>query len=456
MMFMGKSRQTEGSMPLSKCLSGAYQAFEEPLPPSHDSVASASNRAVTARERSYDHRLSQKSLEILQGSGETKWHWAEGLPNYGIPAVAVESRHAEGPPHSIPAVEKSKAECRHHAIVGQAVLPAKPAWRAFFSPSITRNLLLTALTATMLLITGCNQNKRKVIAVIPKGTSHLFWVSVQAGALSAGKEFNVDIEWNGPAAETDYTRQIQIVDSCIARHVDGIVLAAGEKKALVAPMERAVAAGIPVTVFDSGLESDKYMTFLATNNYEAGKMAATTLAKLLNDKGKIAMVAHEPGSQSTMDRERGFEDSIKQSFPGMQIVATQFGHSDRSKAMGATENILTAHPELDGIFASSEPSSVGASLALKSRKLNGKVKLVAFDSSDGMIEDLQAGVIDAMVVQDPFRMGHDAVKTIIDKWTGNPPPKRIDLSARVVTKADLDKPEIKALLHPDVEQYLKK
>ena len=221
-------------------------------------------------------------------------------------------------------------------------------------------------------------------------------------------------------------------------------------------MERAIAAGIPVTVFDSGLESDKYMTFLATNNYEGGQMAARTLAKLLNEKGKVAMVAHEPGSQSTMDRERGFEEAIKQSFPGIQIVATQFGHSDRSKAMGATENILTAHPELDGIFASSEPSSVGASLALKSRKLGGKVKLVAFDSSDGLIEDLQSGVIDAMVVQDPFRMGHDAVKTIVDKWNGNTPPKRIDLSARIVTKADLEKPEIKELLHPDVEKYLKK
>lgn len=317
-------------------------------------------------------------------------------------------------------------------------------------------IFLTALTAAMLLAAGCNQSKKKVIAVIPKGTSHLFWVSVQAGALSAGKEFNVDIEWNGPAAETDYTRQIQIVDSYIARHVDGMVLAAGEKKALVAPMERAIAAGIPVTIFDSGLESDKYMTFLATNNYEGGQMAARTLAKLLNEKGKVAMVAHEPGSQSTMDRERGFEEAIKQSFPGIQIVATQFGHSDRSKAMGATENILTAHPELDGIFASSEPSSVGASQALKSRKLGGKVKLVAFDSSDGLIEDLQAGVIDAMVVQDPFRMGHDAVKTIVDKWNGNTPPKRIDLSARVVTKADLEKPEIKELLYPDVGKYLKK
>ena len=308
--------------------------------------------------------------------------------------------------------------------------------------------LRLALVALVLLAApACNQNKKKVIAVIPKGTAHLFWISVQAGAVAAGKEYGVDIDWNGPAAETDFARQIQIVDSFVARHVDGIVLAASEKKALVAPIERAVAAGIPVTVFDSGVDTDKFMTFLATNNFEGGQMAAKTLAKMINEKGKVAMVANEPGSLSTMDRERGFEDAMKQ-FPNIKIVATQFGHSDRAKALSATENILTANPDLDGIFASSEPSSVGASQALKSRKLGGKLKFVAFDSSDTLIEDTVNGVVSAMVVQDPYRMGHDAVKTIIDKWAGNQPAKRIDLSARVILKEDLEKPEIKALLHP--------
>ena len=317
-------------------------------------------------------------------------------------------------------------------------------------------LRLALITLGLLLAaTACNQNKRKVIAVIPKGTSHLFWISVHAGALSAGKEFNVDIDWNGPAAETDFARQIQIVDSFVARHVDGIVLAATEKTALVAPIERALAAGIPVTVFDSGVDTDKYMTFLATNNYEGGQMAARTLAKMLNEKGKVALVANEPGSLSTMDRERGFEEGIKQ-FPNIKLVATQFGHSDRAKSLSATENILTANPDLDGIFASCEPSSVGASQALKSRKQGGKVKLVAFDSSDTLIEDTLNGVVSAMVVQDPFRMGHDAVKTIVDKWNGNQPAKRIDLSARIIFKEDLEKPEIKSLLHPNIEEFTKK
>jgi ribose transport system substrate-binding protein len=301
-------------------------------------------------------------------------------------------------------------------------------------------------------LASCQKSTKRVIAVVPKATSHLFWLSVQAGALAAGEEYGVQIEWNGAAAETEYPRQIQIVDSFISRHVDGIALAPTERKALVGAIDRAAKAGIPVTIFDSGIDSENYMSFLATNNYEGGQMAGRTLARLLNGNGKVGVVMHAPGSGSTMDRERGFEDVIKAEFPGITIVASQFGQSDRSKAMAATENILTAHPTLDGLFASSEPSSVGAALALKSRSLGGKVQLVAFDSSDGMVDDLKAGVIAAMVVQDPFRMGHDAVKTIVDKLNGQTPPKRIDLSARVITKADLDKIEVQRLLAPNVKK----
>ncbi len=315
--------------------------------------------------------------------------------------------------------------------------------------------IAAALLVACLALAGCQKNTKKVIAVVPKATSHLFWLSVQAGAMAAGEEYGVQVEWNGPASETEYPRQIQIVDSFISRRVDGIALAASERKALVGAVDRAAQAGIPLTVFDSGLDSENYMSFLATNNYEAGQMAGRALARLLNGNGKVAMVMHAPGSGSTMDRERGFEDVIKAEFPGIRIVASQFGQSDRSKAMAATENILTAHPDLDGIFASSEPSSVGASLALKSRSLAGKIQLVAFDSSEGMVEDLKGGVIAAMVVQDPFRMGHDAVKTIVDKLNGQTPPKRIDLSAHVITKADLSKTEVQNLLFPNLKKNAK-
>jgi ribose transport system substrate-binding protein len=196
------------------------------------------------------------------------------------------------------------------------------------------------------------------------------------------------------------------------------------------------------------------MTFVATNNYEAGQMGARELARLLGGKGTVAMVMNAPGSASTMDRERAFEDVIRAEFPKIQIVARQFSMSDRSKGRAAAENILTAHTGLDGIFASSEPSSAGVALALKSRGLSGKVKFVAFDASDDLIEALKGATIDAIVVQDPFKMGFEAVKTLVDKLHGVTPPKQMDLPARVIHKSDLDQPDVHELLYPDVKKYV--
>jgi ribose transport system substrate-binding protein len=155
-----------------------------------------------------------------------------------------------------------------------------------------------------------------------------------------------------------------------------------------------------------------------------------------------------------MEREEGFERVMSREFPKIRVVARQYGMSDRAKARAAAENILTANPDLDGIFASTEPSSSGISLALKGRGLAGKVKFVGFDSSDTMLVDLREGTLDAIVVQDPFRIGYEAVKTIVDKLNGKMPPKQMDLNARVLVKADLDRPEIKTLLAPDIRKYL--
>jgi ribose transport system substrate-binding protein len=312
-----------------------------------------------------------------------------------------------------------------------------------------------ACLACLLLLAGCNRSQRKQIAVIPKSTSSLFFQPVHAGAIAAGDEFSVDILWSGAASETDYSRQIEIVDSMIARHVDGIAIAATERNALNHSLERAAAANIPVTIFDSGVDSKDYMTFVATDNVEAGRMAGRKMGELLGAKGTVAIVLHAPGSYSTMDRENGFKEVIAKEFPGIHIVAEQFSGGDRAKAMQVAEDMLTVHGDVRGMFGSSEPCAVGAAQALKSRGLAGKVKLVGFDASEGLIQDLKNGVFEALVVQDPFKMGHEAVRTLADKLAGKSPEKRLDLHAVVVTKADLDKPDIHTLLYPDLKKYLK-
>lgn len=307
------------------------------------------------------------------------------------------------------------------------------------------------LLASLLIFSACNQNKKRVIAVIPKATSHVFWVAVEKGAKAAGKEFNVEIEWNGPAAETEFSRQIQIVDSMINRRVDAIALAATERKALVASVERAMKQGIPVTIFDSGLDTENYTSYVATNNFEAGQLGARALAKLIGGKGEVAMVMHVPGSVSTGDRERGFEDVINREFPNIKIVGKQFGLSDRAKSRTVAENFLTANPNLAGLFGSTEPSSTGAALAVKARGLSGKVKVVAFDASDNLVDDLKGGTIQAMVVQDPFKMGYETVKTLVEKLDGKTPAKRLDLPAKVIFAEDAGKPENQQLLSPELK-----
>jgi len=157
----------------------------------------------------------------------------------------------------------------------------------------------------------------------------------------------------------------------------------------------------------------------------------------------------KPGGTSTVLRERGFDETMSQEFPGIQIAARQYGMADPAKSRAAAENILTAHPDLAGIFASSEAASLGTIQAIRSRNLSGKVKLVTFDFSESHVEALKDGTIDLMLVQDPFRIGYEAVKSLAEKLSGKTPVKRLDLPARVIVKADLDKPDVRALLSPE-------
>lgn len=309
--------------------------------------------------------------------------------------------------------------------------------------------------AVGLLVLGlgaCRRETKRLIAVIPKGRAHLFWQSVHAGAAAAAKETGVEILWNGPPTETDYTIQLQIAETMINRRVDALVLAPIDKKAMVGVVERAARRGIPVVIFDSGIDTDQFVSYVATDNYGAGRMAAERMGEILGGKGKVAMVATQPGSASTMEREAGFEDTIREKFPGIVIVDKRFGMSDYAKSLAVAENMLTAHPDLDGMFASNESSTVGAVQALKGRR--SKVKLVGFDWSPTLIEELRSGLVDSLVVQHPFKMGYESVMAAVRKLRGETPPKINALAPRLITRQNLDDPDVQAQINPDLKKYL--
>lgn len=320
------------------------------------------------------------------------------------------------------------------------------------SNKATRRTFAAAVAGLALSGPACHRDSKRIIGVVPKGRAHLFWQSVQAGAVAAAREEGVEINWNGPATETDFNGQLQIVEAMINRHVDAIALAPIDKKVMVSVVERAAKSNIPVIIFDSGIDTDQFVSLVATDNYLAGQMAADRMGFILEGKGKIFMVAVQPGAASTMAREQGFEDRLKEKFPEIKIVDKRYGMADFAKSLAVAENMLTAHPDAVGLFASNESSAVGAAQALRARK--SKVKMVGFDWSQSLIDDLKSGLIDSLVIQHPFKMGYESVKAAVAKLNGKQVEKINNLAPRLITKDDLDKPDVQEQLNPDLKKYL--
>lgn len=303
---------------------------------------------------------------------------------------------------------------------------------------------------SLLLFQACAKkeaSKKLSVLVSPKGLEHSFWLTVKAGADSAGEEFNVDIIWRGPVRETDVPTQISILEDYLNKKVDAIVLAATDAKGIIPYVQKAVDAKIPVITIDSGVESDLPLSFVATDNVAAARRAAQALAELIGDKGEVACIPFVPGAATSVMREQGFSDEIK-NHPGIRLVALQYSQSDVATAMAVTEDILTAHHDLAGIFGANEASALGIMQAIKNRRLAGKVKVVGFDASDNEIQALRDGLVQALIVQDPFKMGYLGVKYAVDAVHGKAVPKRVDTGVYVVTNENLDSPEIQKLLHP--------
>jgi ribose transport system substrate-binding protein len=296
------------------------------------------------------------------------------------------------------------------------------------------------------------------IAVIPKGTTHEFWKSVHAGAVKASRELGVEIVWKGPLKEDDLQQQIEVVQSFVAQGVSGIVLAPLNDKGLAPAVKDAALAKVPVVIFDSDLQGDAFTSFVATDNKAAGKLAGERMATLLDKKGKVVVLRYQEGSASTTLREQGFLDAIK-AFPDIQIVSeNQHGGATTESASAASENLLVslkaAEGGVTGVFCPNESTTFGMLLALEKASLAGKMRFIGFDASDKLVSALDAGKIDGLVVQNPFRMGELALTTIVKHLRGEKVLRRIDTGARIVDKASMTQPDVKELLKPDLKKWL--
>lgn len=321
--------------------------------------------------------------------------------------------------------------------------------------------------AVGLCLAGCSkkdvpgEDERLTIAVIPKGTIHEFWKTVHAGAEMAGQELNVEILWKGSLQEDDREAQIGVVENIITRKVDGIVLAPLDDAALRRPVDEAMRSGIPVVIFDSGLQGENYVSYVATDNFKAGQLAGQYMANLLDGKGKVAVLRYAEGSDSTVKREDGFLDAMR-AVKGIEVVSSnQYAGVSTESALKAAENLLTrfgataGNLQIDGIFCATEPTTLGILRALENAGCAGKVRFVGFDSSEKMIAELQAAELDGFVVQNPLKIGYLGVKTLVQHLRGGEVPRRIETGSTLVTKQNLNDPEIHELLNPDLSKWLK-
>jgi ribose transport system substrate-binding protein len=296
---------------------------------------------------------------------------------------------------------------------------------------------------------------KRRIAVIPKGTTHEFWKSIHAGAVKAGRDHNAEIIWKGPIREDDRDEQIKVVENFLGERVDGIVLAPLDDHALVPVLKDAEARHVPVVIIDSDVEWQGRVSFVSTDNAKGGSIAADRLGEILGGKGRVIMMRYQEGSASTMARESGFLDQIAKKFPGISVVSSnQYGGPTTDAAFSTAERLLSTYRNVDGIFCPNESTASGMLLALEGAGLAGKIKFVGFDASVKLAEGLRAGKIDGLVLQNPFRMGETGVQLVLRTLEGTAVDKRVDTGATMATKENMDQPDIKAILAPDLSAYL--
>ena len=294
-----------------------------------------------------------------------------------------------------------------------------------------------------------SQAKSKIV-IIPKGMNGLFWKSVKMGAkLGAVALSDVEIVWKAPAAEDNVDEQISIVEQYIRDDVSGIVLSPIHQTALATPVVKAMNKKIPVIIFDSalkGVPGKDFICFVGINNRKAGNLAGRHLATLLNGRGKIVLLRYIKGQANTTEREEGFIEAIAKNENIQLTVKDCYAGGTVDDARKASKSILDKLREADGVFCPNEMSTVGMLLTLQDSKLAGKIKFVGFDTPSSVIDALKKGEMNALIAQDPARIGFQSVKTMVDYIRGKKIPTNIDIDVQIVTRENINNPEIQKLL----------
>jgi ribose transport system substrate-binding protein len=287
----------------------------------------------------------------------------------------------------------------------------------------------------------------KTLAWIPKATNSTFWLAVKRGAEKAGEELGYEILYVGVQEQTNIAGQVNLVNDMVVRKVDGILIAATDAKALAPAVEKAIDSGVPVITLDSGVDSDAPYAYIATDNIGAAKMAAETLAKLIDGKGKVGDIGITAGSQTGREREDGFLEGMK-AFPDIEVLPVQYSGCDPAKSLNVATDMFTGNQDIAGYFGACDGGGTGAGQLVKQKGLKGKVHVVSFDTSPEELQLFKDGYIDALIVQDPFQMGYRGVHAMDKVLKGEKvEPRVVEIPAQVVTMENFNDPAIQELLN---------
>ena len=288
------------------------------------------------------------------------------------------------------------------------------------------------------------------LAVVPKAVGFDFWNQVKTGAqCAASKQKDVKVQWDGVTAETDVTGQVNLLQNFITQGVDGLVYAATDAKVLSDVTKQATQQKIPVVNIDSGTDPQPaQVPLFATDNVASAEKVPDLLSKALGKQGgDIAFIPFQRGTATNEQRAKGFKAALEK-HPELKLVAEQASQSDYDKALQVTQDILTAQPNLKGIFAANEPGVLGAAEAVRQAHKSGKITIVGWDASPDEVKGVRDGVIDALVVQNPFRMGYDGVNAVVGELRQGKKPQSTDTGVTIVTKDNIDDPAVQSVLKP--------
>jgi ribose transport system substrate-binding protein len=289
------------------------------------------------------------------------------------------------------------------------------------------------------------------IAVIPMGTTHEFWKSVHAGALTAARELGVEIIWKGPLNEDDRNEQVQVVETLAGAGVDALVLSPLDDRALLRPVADARRAGIPTVIFNSALQGDEHVAFISTDNFQGGVMAARAMGRLTAGRGRLILMRLKVGVEGTTKREEGFLATLRAEFPEIAVLSdNQYAGTSTEMAYQTMENLLSRFTGVDAVFTPNESTTFGALRALQDHGLAGKVIHVGFDASAKLIEALEKREVRGLVLQDPFAMGYLSLKTAVAHLRGEPYEKTAATALVLATPENMNEPTVRRLLRPDL------